>query len=286
MNCPHCGHPLPPAVCATCEEPIHAPSPQRTVATMAPPPAPVPLPERVVVPIGIPAYHLYQPPPDWRQVRPIAGLRSAVIAFTLLYVAAVVVTFLMARERMPSIQATLEPLIADPKLMETFDSQAFVAANRSLFTAALATMLVSSVLTVVGWLWTFRARSNAEALAPYDHRRHKLWIILGWIVPPVFLWFPKQIVDDIWQTSDPKSTSRDPMVRTRSKVIVNVWWLVVLSGYTLLGLVAGMASSPELTVPLQDGLVGLSVLGAIVWVVIVWRITALQERQRQEGPVE
>lgn len=281
MNCPHCGHPLPPAVCETCEEPIHPSSASRPVATMAPAP---PLAERVVVPYGIPAYHLYQPPPEWREVRPIAGLRSAVIAFTVLFLGANAVSYQLGIERMPAIQAELEPLIADPKLIETWDMQAFVAANNTLFTLSLLTGILCLVAGSFSVLWTFRARANAEALVPFEHRRHKLWIVFAWIVPPVFLWFPKQIIDDIWQTSDPKSTSRDPMVRTRSKVIVNTWWLVVLSFVTVVGLVAGMASTPELTTELQVGANGLLVLGTVIWVVIVWRISALQERQREEGP--
>ncbi len=281
MNCPHCGHPVPPAVCETCEEPIHAPSAPRPVATMTPA---APLAERIVVPIGIPAYHLYQPPPEWREVRPISGLRSAVITFTVLFLAANTVSYQLGIERMPAIQAELEPLIADPKLIETWDMQAFVAANNTLFALSLLTGILCLVAGVFSVWWTFRARGNAEALAPYEHRRHKLWIIFAWIVPPVFLWFPKQIIDDIWQTSDPKSTSRDPMVRTRSKVIVNAWWLVVLSFVTVVGLVAGMASTPELTTELQVGANGLLVLGTVIWVVIVWRISALQERQREEGP--
>jgi hypothetical protein len=29
------------------------------------------------------------------------------------------------------------------------------------------------------------------------------WIVFGWIVPVVNLWFPYQIVQSIWRTSDP-----------------------------------------------------------------------------------
>jgi hypothetical protein len=50
-----------------------------------------------------------------------------------------------------------------------------------------------------GSLWLSRARENATLIAPDRVRRSAIWAWLGWWVPVVGLWFPKQIVDDSWQ---------------------------------------------------------------------------------------
>ena len=52
---------------------------------------------------------------------------------------------------------------------------------------------------IVGSLWLSRARENAVLIAPDQIRRSAVWAWLGWWAPIVFLWFPKQIVDDSWQ---------------------------------------------------------------------------------------
>jgi Domain of unknown function (DUF4328) len=52
---------------------------------------------------------------------------------------------------------------------------------------------------IVGSLWLSRARENAVLIAPDQVRRSAVWAWLGWWAPIVFLWFPKQIVDDSWQ---------------------------------------------------------------------------------------
>ncbi|MGX7826431.1 DUF4328 domain-containing protein [Actinokineospora sp. 24-640] len=48
------------------------------------------------------------------------------------------------------------------------------------------------VLTVV---WLHRARSNVEGLG--GQRRHRAWVIWGWLCPVVNLWFPLQVVGDV-----------------------------------------------------------------------------------------
>ena len=54
---------------------------------------------------------------------------------------------------------------------------------------------------IVGSLWLAQAHHNAQALAPAHLRRSVVWCWLGWIVPIVSWWFPKQIVDDTWQVT-------------------------------------------------------------------------------------
>lgn len=84
-----------------------------------------------------------------------------------------------------------------------------------VFTALLCFFLLYPAIAVVGIvfvIWLMRARENAENLSPYPHRRTRGWLFGGWLVPVVNLWFPKQIVDDIWRASSPRQDGRRPMV--------------------------------------------------------------------------
>lgn len=51
-------------------------------------------------------------------------------------------------------------------------------------------------------VWFYRARVNAEGNG-WPQRRSPAWAIAGWIVPVVFLWFPFQIMADIWRAGLP-----------------------------------------------------------------------------------
>lgn len=85
-------------------------------------------------------------------------------------------------------------------------------AETALFLVAIVAFLV----------WLFRVRANAEVLAPGHHRRGKPWLIFGWVVPIVNLWFPKQIVDDIWSASS--RVARSP------RGLFHAWWAAWLIG--------------------------------------------------------
>lgn len=58
--------------------------------------------------------------------------------------------------------------------------------------SAMALMLICVVLTVV---WLHRARANVEEFG--GQRRHRAWVIWGWLCPVVNLWFPLQVMGDV-----------------------------------------------------------------------------------------
>jgi hypothetical protein len=64
-------------------------------------------------------------------------------------------------------------------------------------------------------------RRNAALFAPAHIRRSPAWAWLGWVVPIVSLFFPKQMVDDCWQI-----TSRAiPGAGPRSRYLPTaLWW--------------------------------------------------------------
>lgn len=45
--------------------------------------------------------------------------------------------------------------------------------------------------------WFHRAYRNLDVLAPEARRFHEGWAVLGWIVPVVWFWRPKQVADDL-----------------------------------------------------------------------------------------
>jgi hypothetical protein len=80
--------------------------------------------------------------------------------------------------------------------------------------------LIGLPLWIVTAIWLSRARGNAAVLAPAHLRRSAVWCWLGWLVPIVSWWFPKQLVDDSWRITAHQlpGTSRG---RYRS---TGLWW--------------------------------------------------------------
>jgi hypothetical protein len=90
-----------------------------------------------------------------------------------------------------------------------------------LDTAADIAIFALSILFVV---WFRRARINAER-HDYRQRRARGWTFWGWIVPIVNLWFPFQIMGDIWRAGLPAPRRR------KTAWLPAVWWTCwLLSG--------------------------------------------------------
>jgi hypothetical protein len=203
-------------------------------------------------------------------VRPIQGL--GVAAYVTLAVASIVN---VAAALVSAVRITLleRYLAGDPEL--TTDQ---LTASDNLTTATgvaqVAAYVVAGVIFIV-WLW--RARVNAEAISPnMAHRHGREWVILGWIVPVVNLWFPVRVIRDVWRTS-----GGGP----RTGLIV-VWWLlwlvnllvgrIVSYGYTNWDTAEGLRDASLLDV---YGLLP-AVLAAGCAAALVLRITELQENAR------
>ncbi|MEV0849686.1 DUF4328 domain-containing protein [Streptomyces sp. NPDC049954] len=85
---------------------------------------------------------------------------------------------------------------------------------------------VTLLLSVLAFLlWLRRARDNADVLAPGAQRYRRMWLLLGWFVPVVALWFPRGIVVDVWRAGARGGLAPE---ERRTPWYVNVWWLLWL----------------------------------------------------------
>ncbi|WP_327093081.1 DUF4328 domain-containing protein [Nonomuraea sp. NBC_01738] len=134
-------------------------------------------------------------------------------------------------------------------------------------------------------LWLYRVKRNADRLMPQGHRHHWLWALFGWVVPIVWWWIPKHVVEDVWNTSHPGE------YRARRKPLLIVgWW----TAFLLASLLAAVVRTRAFTG--QDWGVQAAATRAGVWVAalyliaaalavpIILRITAFQD-ERDEAPV-
>ncbi|MBA0127483.1 DUF4328 domain-containing protein [Haloechinothrix sp. YIM 98757] len=88
--------------------------------------------------------------------------------------------------------------------------------------------IAAAVLFIV-WLWM--ARANAEQRCLATHRRARGWVIGSWFVPVVNLWFPYQVVRDVWRASDPTTPHdhRGGLAQLGGSAIIGWWWFSVLA---------------------------------------------------------
>ena len=130
------------------------------------------------------------------------------------------------------------------QVVETAERLAHTRAGELIHAAQIACGLV----TAVGFLvWLHRARVNVRALGMRRLRFRREWTVLGFLIPGLNLVRPYQVVQEIWQASDP--TVGDPLAwrSVRTPPLLMIWWAAFL-GYlalevgsgTLLGIVTGL----------------------------------------------
>jgi Domain of unknown function (DUF4328) len=154
------------------------------------------------------------PGPEFRPLRGLADILTVLLA--------VVVAFLGTRLAFQLISPGSQHYFTD----------------FGLDNAADITIFGLSVLFVV---WFYRARINAERHG-YWQRRARGWAFWGWIVPIVNLWFPFQIMGDIWRAGLPAEQ------RGETAWLPALWWTCwLLSGLGIFG--AGTLSGKSSTFP-------------------------------------
>jgi hypothetical protein len=157
--------------------------------------------------------------------------------------------------------------------------------------ASMALLAAYAPCIVTFVVWLFRVRHNAEVMCKAQHRRARGWIVAGWIVPIVNLWFPKQIVDDIWLASDPMTDAgRHTLEGLPRHGLVTAWWLCWITSLLLDRAAARTITAASSVDDGQTGAVLNSVTGALLVaaatlaIAIIRRITAYQRQRSTDHP--
>ncbi len=107
-------------------------------------------------------------------------------------------------------------------------------ADTRLDTAANVTIFVLGIMFIV---WFRRARIDAEGHG-YRQRRARGWAFWGWVLPIVNLWFPFQVMGDIWRAGLP------PQQRRQTAWLPVLWWICWLVSGLSFGARAGPPFEP------------------------------------------
>lgn len=217
--------------------------------------------------------------PPLRAVQPVRALAIATVSALGLTSLAAIALIVPALRQID----VLDRLITDPALV----TEAEVTANDLLIngisTARMGTYVLCAALFLI---WIVRARSNAEGFVLIPHRRDAAWAIFGWVVPVVCFWYPKQIVDDIWSTSQREGLRTGALQTEPRSGLVWAWWVTWLSSLLVGRASDVLANTQDLgelksaTWALSLGM-ALSVAAAVLAALVVLQITKLQEARRQ-----
>lgn len=159
-------------------------------------------------------------------------------------------------------------------------------------TVSLLGLLVTIAAGVTFIVWIYRSRRNAERVSyGAEHRHSRGWVIGSWFTPIVNLWYPLQIVQDVWRAFDPAQQDRPLQARDKNGFLVG-WW----TAYLLMSWVGGAVGRLVLR---EDDLATvatwtwvttvLTFVAAAFAVVLIKRLTDLQDRTRPQefsGPVQ
>ncbi|MFD7082958.1 DUF4328 domain-containing protein [Streptomyces sp. NPDC059918] len=146
-------------------------------------------------------------------------------------------------------------------------------------------LLATAVVFIV---WFHRVRVNGGIMRPEVFTQTRGWAIGGWFVPIGNLFLPYRTAKEIWTAST--RFAPDGSLHGVSAAPVNAWWAVwVLSAVSdrLFSTLYGRAETPE---ALRDasavGMVSdlLTVAAAVLAVVFVRKLTAMQTLKAEQGP--
>ncbi|MEE1788338.1 DUF4328 domain-containing protein [Streptomyces sp. SP17BM10] len=132
--------------------------------------------------------------------------------------------------------------------------------------------------------WFHLVRRNAGLFLPLGHRRGTGWTIGAWITPIVQLWFPQQLMADSWDASAP--VGPDGRRRPVGRGLVSAWWAAWLCSLLLTRIATDLGSwpggpvDPRATLGADIGAGTVRIAAAVLLILVVRRLTAMQEERR------
>lgn len=154
--------------------------------------------------------------------------------------------------------------------------------NLALLWIYLGALVVTGVAFIV---WLVRARANAERLCVARHTLSTGWVIGGWIVPIVNLWFPFQVVRDVWKASKPENRGVGDLSLLRGSPLVALWWglwvvALVIDRFGFLGEPENAEDFQQLAI-WQTFVSVLQLAAAVVILRVMAQISGWQEQARR-----
>jgi hypothetical protein len=216
------------------------------------------------------------------QPRP-AGVWQAVLASASVVV--VVIAHFWEVARLSHQSALLQDLEAGNRVTLAEARASDSGLNHSVV-LQLAVTVIALVFVIV---WAYHARGNAAAYTTSPFRRSKGWAIGGWICPIVNLWFPFQVVKDIWSASDTDRPDSTPLRAWPVTAIVPLWWTCLI-GATILQRISdsvynngATASSVHTALVLDFASAAIHIAAAISFILVVAAITRFQTQRHEQA---
>ena len=156
-----------------------------------------------------------------------------------------------------------------------------------------ATYFVAAVLFLI---WLYRARRNAVAVASRGARYASPWALALFFVPILNLYYPYDIVRELWKQSNPDVGLSDTFLKQHTSTLeqyssktalIGLWWGFVIASLVLFrmsGMISSHATIPDLITASWIGMTSdaLRTVGTIVLIVLVNKIDArLEEKHRR-----
>jgi Domain of unknown function (DUF4328) len=166
------------------------------------------------------------------------------------------------------------------------------ASDSGLNNSVLLQLAMTVIAVVFVIVWAYHARANAEAYtAPSmtsSFRRSKGWAIGAWICPIVNLWFPYQVVADIWAASDTDRPDNAPVRQWRVNAAVALWWTCLLGSTILQRISDSTYNSGDSAGAVHTSLIidfasaAVHIAAAIMFILVVAAITRFQGQRYEQ----
>ncbi|MGW2472069.1 DUF4328 domain-containing protein [Streptomyces sp. NPDC001665] len=176
----------------------------------------------------------------------------------------------------------------DDGFLSVSDDELTLADNLTGAAASLQafTLLATGIVFLV---WFRRARRNAEVFDAYAQSMRPGWAIGAWFVPIGNLWLPYRVASGIWTASAPIGTPGGRPAAPRG--LLNAWWAALVVDQLVsrgAGRYYARAESGDAMVRGLDMLAAgdaLDVAAAVLAILFVRRLTEMQSRRANLGPV-
>ncbi|MCY0918936.1 DUF4328 domain-containing protein [Streptomyces sp. H27-G5] len=250
--------------------PPPSPSPQSEAGptTTPPPPAPHPAPA--------------SPPQAAGVLRSPEGLVTALTV--LLAVGAT--TDLVSSGVHLYIRGLMKDLVDAPAGVEDDSIALADLLNGATGVAQTALRLATIVVFII---WFHRVRCNGQVFRPDGFSQSAGWAIGGWFVPFANLFFPYRTARETWEASTQRAP--DGSYRHVSSAPVTAWWTVFVAAMVLdrvfsrRYVAANTAEAMHSVSALGAVTDVITIVAAVLAVVFVRKLTALQRVKAAQGPI-